>query len=383
MKKEFIMNKSEIIKDLKLSPIYNMSQSSLENFHTSFLCWLGNTYPIAFKKLFNKFNNKRFDEGKKHSCETQVKHTLLKNENDEKNKSIRTDLEFKFNDNELIIIENKIKSFPNDEQLKIYSNVKEFDKGTTTFILLSLVKKMDLPGCWKYMSYLELANQMEKIFNKKFKYDKYDENYHKHLIQDYIFVIRKISKIFETLISKLEEKKYNFYKYDKDIEDKKYDINKYDLRDIFIKYRTSKLANYINTEIIKKNKKWKVKNEFFNKKGVISIEKEVCISNVKFYIQIEWNQYRYAIVYEKDNTKIEDIANELLAKKLWFFNTTNKKLCKYGTDFKYLYWKLDEHFVKKLEEVEYKQIINRINEDIDIFENNLTKIKKTIKSIVK
>jgi len=383
------MKKEKMVKDLKSSPIYNMSQSSLENFHTSFLCWLGNTYPVAFKKLFNKFNKKRFDEDKKHSCETQVKHTLLKNEDDEKNKSIRTDLEFKFNDNELIIIENKIKSFPNDEQLKIYSNVKEFDKGTTTFILLSLVKKkkMNLPNPWEYMSYLELANQMGKIFNKKFKYDKYYENYHKYLIQDYIFVIRKISKIFETLISKIEEKKYNFYKYDKDIEDKKHDINKYDLRDIFIKYRTSKLANYINTGISKKNKEWKVKNEFFNKKGVISIEKEECISYVKFYIQIEGNQYRYAISYEKDNTKIEKIAKELSDNELWFFDTTNKKLCKYGTDFKYLYWKLadeeDGKFAKKLEDVEYKQIINRINNDIERFEKKLDEIQNCISKFVK
>ena len=83
----------------------------------------------------------------------------------------------------------------------------------------------------------------------------------------------------------------------------------------------------------------------------------------------------------------QNIAKKLSYKKLWFFDTTNKKLCKYGNNFKYLYWKLadkeDGKFAKELEDVEYKQIINRINEDIDIFENNLTKIKKAIKSVVK
>ena len=34
------------------SPIYNMSMCSLENFHTNFLKWLGNTYPNETLHLF-------------------------------------------------------------------------------------------------------------------------------------------------------------------------------------------------------------------------------------------------------------------------------------------------------------------------------------------
>ena len=364
------MAKREINKDLKSSPIYNMSQSSLENFHTSFLCWLGNTYPIAFKKLFNEFNDKRFDKNKEYHCETQVKHTNPNKNKDDK--SIITDLEFQFNNNELIIIENKIKSYPDYDQLEKYYDIINKENKRTNSILLSLVEgnKIKLPKTWNYMSYSDLAKNMRRIF-------KHEKGYHKYLIQDYINVITKISNVFSEA-DNIEKDKYNFYKYDNDIKDKKLDINKYDLRDIFIKFRTSELANYINTKIGKKNKEWKVKNEFFNKKGVISIEKEVSISNVKFYIQIEGYQYRYAISYEKDNTKIEDISNELLTNKLWFFDIDkkNKKYCKYGSNFKYRYCKI-------IEDIEYKQIIKKINKDIKNFDDHLDEIKKLIAKFVK
>lgn len=381
------MKKEKMVKDLKSSPIYNMSQSSLENFHTSFLCWLGNTYSVAFKKLFNKFNKKRFDEDKKHSCETQVKHTLLKNEDDEKNKSIRTDLEFKFNDNELIIIENKIKSFPNDEQLKIYSNVKEFDKGTTTFILLSLVKKkkMNLPNPWEYMSYLELANQMGKIFNKKFKYDKYYENYHKCLIQDYIFVIREISKIFETLISEIEEKKYDFYKYDKQ-EYENDEINKYDLRDIFVKFKTSELANYINKNINKKYN-WEIKEGFSRKQGIVDIIRKID-EKFRFQIQLQGSNYSYGFVYlEKESNKWKkriEIAKDLFEKKYWFVNTENPKKAKKDKCF----LSFEPDFIyrcsnEKIDNQTYKKIMSRINTDIKEFEKNLLEIQNCISKFVK
>lgn len=359
------MKKKEIIKDLKSSPIYNMSQSSLENFHTSFLCWLGNTYPIAFKKLFNKFNNKNFD--KKHSCETQVKHTLLKNKDDEKNKSIRTDLEFKFNDNELIIIENKIKSFPNDEQLKIYSNVKEFDKGTTTFILLSLVKKMKLPNPWKYMSYLELANQMGKIFNKKFKYDKYDENYHKCLIQDYINVINLLSRNFP----KKSNETYDLYEQKKEIID--------DLQDIYIKYRTSELANYIKKKI-NKEYNWDIKEGFYRTQGIVDVIRKLD-NNITFKIQIQGNYYNYGVVYSKSEKWGIKIAKKLFEKKYWFVKTENPKgktnhenFLSFAPDFIY------RRYEEKLDNKTYKEIINIINKDIKDFEKNLSKIKECVRN---
>ena len=39
--------------NILVSPIYNLSMCSLENFHTCFLNWLGNKYPQKTLKLFS------------------------------------------------------------------------------------------------------------------------------------------------------------------------------------------------------------------------------------------------------------------------------------------------------------------------------------------
>ena len=38
--------------ELQESPLYNLSLSSLENFHTAFLVWLGNNYKKEFLSVF-------------------------------------------------------------------------------------------------------------------------------------------------------------------------------------------------------------------------------------------------------------------------------------------------------------------------------------------
>ena len=38
--------------ELKQSPLYNLSLSSLENFHTAFLVWLGKNYKKEFLSVF-------------------------------------------------------------------------------------------------------------------------------------------------------------------------------------------------------------------------------------------------------------------------------------------------------------------------------------------
>lgn len=374
------MKKEKMVKDLKSSPIYNMSQSSLENFHTSFLCWLGNTYPVAFKKLFNKFNKKRFDEDKKHSCETQVKHTLLKNEDDEKNKSIRTDLEFQFNNNELIIIENKIKSYPDYDQLEKYYDIINKENKRTIFILLSLVEgnKIKLPKTWNYMSYSDLAKNMRRIF-------KHEKGYYKYLIQDYINVITKISNIFSEA-DNIEKEKYNFYKYDQKGNEND-EINKYDLRDIFIKFKTSELAKYINKNIKEKDN-WKIKEGFSRRQGIVDIIRKLDEKS-RFHIQIQGKQYSYGFVYleNESNEKIwekrREIANKLKEKEYWFFNTKNTKRTTYENfrsdepDFIYRCSK------EKIDEKTYKEIVNIINKDIKNFEDHLDEIKKLIAKFVK
>ncbi|WP_413853436.1 PD-(D/E)XK nuclease family protein [Candidatus Ruminimicrobium bovinum] len=369
------MNKSELIKNLKSSPIYNMSQDSLENFHTSFLCWLGNTYPEKFIKLFN---DKRFDKTKEYNCKKQVIHT--NSNKNEGNKNIRTDLEFQFNDNELIIIENKMKSYPDYNQLEKYYDIICKEKKETTFILLSLVDKINLPKQWICISYSDLAKKMNKIFCENVEYKKDYQDYHKCLMQDYINVINLLSKSFP-------EKNNEIYDLD---EQKKQIID--DLQDIYIKYRTSELANYINKEIRKKCN-WEIKESFSakSKEGVVDVIRKLDENN-RFHIQIQGKQYSYGFVYLEGKSTPDDIwkerikiANKLKDQGYWFVDIKDPKrktkcenFYSYKPDF--IYRQSNKGIDEK---TTYKEITNRIKKDIEKFEQNLVEIQNCIYEFVK
>lgn len=364
------MNKSELTKNLKSSPIYNMSQDSLENFHTSFLCWLGNTYPENFIKLFNI---KNFDKNKDYHCEKQVIH---RNPNkNEGNKNIRTDLELQFNNNELIVIENKIKSYPDYNQLEEYYDIISKEKKETTFILLSLVEKINLSKKWICISYSDLAKKMNKIFGENFE-DKRD--YHKYLIQDYINVINLLSKSFPEKNNEI----YDLYEQKKQIID--------DLQDIYIKYRISELANYINKNIKEKDN-WEIKEGFSRKQGIIDVIRKLDENN-RFHIQIQGKQYSYGFVYLEGKSNPDDIwkertkiANKLKDQGYWFVDTKDPKRktkCKNFYSFKpdFIYRQSNKGIDEK---TTYKEITNRIKKDIEKFEQNLVEIQNCIYEFVK
>ena len=96
--------------NLKNSPIYNLSISSLENFYTSFLNWMGQEYP---RELLKILTGKEFSKEAKIAFETQVQY----------GKNIKLDLQIKIKDGdniEYVVVENKLKSYLDDTQLIEY-----------------------------------------------------------------------------------------------------------------------------------------------------------------------------------------------------------------------------------------------------------------------
>ena len=352
--------------NLLSSPIYNLSMCSLENFHTCFWKWVGNTYKKEFLKVF--VDKDILDEN-------DIEYTdqvPLSN--------FKLDFEIKINENnqeKRIIIENKIKSFPSNTQLEDY--LKEAGTKNNTFILTSLAPKFDIPKPWKYLSYIEIADNMSKIFNEKFKYK---NDFHKYLIQDYINVIRYLSKNFPC--DKTE--KYDFYS--------KEDLSPAGLRDIYIKWRTSEFASYIKKYI--NGCDYYVNHSFHNKKGTIDIIKTFTHQlHFDIGIQIEGNQYRYFIntfndeSVELGNQLREELAKELLEKGYWFINTQTpkkskiyKSFCGYNPGFVYRYFLIDKFFgVDNLEEVSYEQIAEKIYQDITNLDKNIVAILKIVQNI--
>lgn len=344
--------------ELQNSPIYNLSMCSLENFHTCFLTWLGNKYPIETLKLFS---DKKVTNPNSVNFEKQVPYgtgTIL-------------DLQVKITENnetEYLVIENKFKSYPKPEQLNKYHEI--FKDKKTDFMLLSLDPSMNLPAPWHFISYSELANKMKGAFKDVTGYDK-------NLIEDYTNVIDILSSAFPN--SDIE--KYNMY------EPTEYD--KLGLRDIYIKYRTAGLSYYID-RFLNRNDLY-IDWSFHNKKGTVDIVQELIKDVFNIGIQIEKNQYRYfaRIKNISDDEKREELANELFKKGYWFFDTTSvdsgriyKEFLGYNPDFIYRYISLDKMFDKNFKDISYEEIAKNVKRDMDKITNNLNEIKAIINKYI-
>jgi hypothetical protein len=96
----------ETIEKLKKSPLFNLSLSSKELFHSNFLYWIGHNYPSEFGGLFSKYLNEQPED----SC---IKEIFREREN--------IDLSFSYSNGQEVLIENKVKSVPYIGQLVKYS----------------------------------------------------------------------------------------------------------------------------------------------------------------------------------------------------------------------------------------------------------------------
>lgn len=97
-----------IINKLKKSPIFNLSLSSKELFHSNFLSWLAENYNEEFGHIFIEYLKDK-----------PTKSSRIK---DIKREKKNIDLSFTYIENsQELLIENKIKSIPYVEQLIKYS----------------------------------------------------------------------------------------------------------------------------------------------------------------------------------------------------------------------------------------------------------------------
>lgn len=340
------------------SPIYNLSMCSLENFHTNFIYWLGSNYPNESLKLFipgKSVENIKFENQVKHNEYIFDLCVTMGNNNEE-----------------ILIIENKLKSFPTEKQLTEYSDA--FEGKNAAFILLSLAPKTKLPEKWQFLSYAELANRMHKVFDNA----DFLNEYHKYLVKDYISVIETISKNFP----QNKSMKYDFY--DVTVVD--------DLKDIYIKYRTSELCSYIDTTAnLSATENLSATVDFRNKQGIINVSYKFEDYNIIFAIQIQHKEYRYGIRYgdKTENELRETIANKLVNNGLWFNGCTesypnaknypSKKFCGYKPNFIYRYQTLEKMFNKnKMSDITYREIAEKVSEDITALMEHKDKIVNLI-----
>ena len=234
----------EALKKIKTSTLFNLSLGSKELFHSNFLAWLAENYSLEIGIAFSKF----IKENK--TINLKIKPPLREKEN--------IDLTFTYEDNQILIIENKVKSLPFISQLEEYSKAHSLNKN---YLLLSLYKPnfinennqviINNQIIWNYLSYKELA---EYIKNIKLKTD-----YDKFVIEDYIFFIENLSLLESAIIIDWEKDSFNFYTGEISEE-----INFRELRihDFFLKHK----YNQIKIKIIDKIKELNTKDKMFKVK---------------------------------------------------------------------------------------------------------------------
>jgi len=319
--------------ELKASPIFNLSLSSKELFHSNFIAWICDNYPYEFGNLIiNEFNldvqNKKIISTKREA------------------KSLDLIIEF---ESKKIIIENKVKSTPNKQQL---INYKSENNPEDVYILLTLIQpNFDLEEIgWKLFTYVDLSELLKKLSNE------ISIEYHRSIISDYSNFIKILCDLNEFMIIDFNNGHFDFYG------EKHRLFQSVRLHDLYLKssydrliyeiknYLKSKISNY---EIIA-GKRYSheinrnqivISTIIVNGKGVVNID----YSNedeIIYGIMLDGNRYnQYIYVWGNKAENIFEIADKLQNDKVWFrFNDIpieevypkkDKKYNKFGNNMLY------------------------------------------------
>jgi hypothetical protein len=220
------------IENLKKSPLFNLSLASKELFHSNFWAWLFEQTRNTTSDFFSKQLNRNF--GKLIKVDREEQRKIKKND---KEKTVNFDIYLKFENNNNIIIENKIKSIPDIYQLEEYTKATYQNNKNEILFLLSPYKPENLMG-YKHIEYRKLLDFFHEKINKNKMSD-----YYKALYNDYY----DFMKILLDLIEDWENMKiFNFHsKYN----DKKNDYNKFKelrLHDLYHKFKYFRLREELD-----------------------------------------------------------------------------------------------------------------------------------------
>jgi hypothetical protein len=367
----------ETIEKLKSSPIFNLSLSSKELFHSNFLYWIGQNYPSEFGELFSKYLNEQPED-------LRIKEIFREREN--------IDLSFNYFNGQEVLIENKVKSVPYIGQLAKYS---EKHTNRKNYILLSLSEpmffqsqnKLEINGAtWYYLSYTVLQLMLQTIA------EKINNEYHRQIIIDYCEFISGLIQINEHC--KIDEEElFDFHSIKTNqLYRELIDIR---LHDFYLKKKYELLAFEIYKKLNKRGKNltdFSLPLNWNNETPIIFMGygmtrslglmdlKYLISPNIALGIQIQGEHYR--MVVEDTTGKIAKKIKNELEKNLWFdFSKTfpqsrvypkpEKGFNKYGETFFYKSVKLGT-------KLKIKDIVDIILSDVERIESNFKAIEGII-----
>ena len=266
------------IKDLKESPLYNLSLVNKELFHSNFIAWFGKTYPAHFIELIEiLLDKKKWLDGDKFDIRREFNHF---------------DISVFEGENLKLVIENKVKSIPTQNQLDEYKN--KIKNENVQLILLTMnvqlhesTSEQDNENIgWKIVNYRTLSKGLELIK------DKIDNDYHKELLADYCTYISNLESVIENYTNNgkyFDEEKYTTLK-ELGIHDV---CGKREMQDVY-----NKLVKRLNDEgIATNNSDVLVKWDYTNAKPLIEVRFKNPKKSDHIFIQIQGNQYRHAVEF--------------------------------------------------------------------------------------
>ena len=333
--------------ELQQNPMYRLSMSSLELFHSNFLEWL---FDINHKAFLNCFNL-TVDDSSTYTIERE--YHLGKNAE----KEWVTDIAVFKNGKMILIIENKIKSTPSKGQLKYQSELADKKAKGCKKVLLSL---------FEYSVSKGKSYGFDKVLYKKLC-RKIRDNYKSHLpntyINDYCEMLKNLQKVIDKdpLVKDWKDGHYTAHMFSKKLEI-------YDMMDAFRKYQAASLADKFEKLFIKTDREkgtlckktnlpMTCEHSLNNKHACTTIAYELN-DRLNVGVQIEHDQLR---IFFEDKKKDFNIPNVHTCWNSWFgVDDPSKKIqgvakkiedqqyCSYDmskSSFIYRYVKLDDIFV--------------------------------------
>jgi hypothetical protein len=372
------MDIRNIKEHLLKSPLFNLSLSSKELFHSNFLYWVAKNYPTSFANAFRPFLN------------DPNQHTKLNNVEREKH---NIDLTLNYDDGQIIYVENKIKSVPYREQLKQYS---KNHNPKNCYLLLSLSRPSFFGDSdilligrakWQYLSYAQL-NKLLKIC-----LDEITDTYHIEIIKDYQMFVNGLVEI-NSLTQIDRNSLFNFHSTAKDINYK--ELKELRLHDFYLKKKYELLAYSVYTKLKSRNNNliefgapldWDLNEPTIylgygmsRAQGLMDL-KYIISNGFALGIQIQGEHYR--MVIEDNNGRIANKLKSDLDNGIWFnfyekfpkqrvYPNPAKGFNKFGSVFFYKSVKLGTNRT-------VESIVSTILKDVERIEKNITAIKEKIK----
>ena len=312
------------INKLKESPLFNLSLSSSELFHSNFLYWVANNYKKEFGEMFAPYLKEVPSDLTIHNVYREKKNI---------------DLSFSYQNGQEVFIENNVKSVPYIQQLVRYSN----NNPNHNYILLSLSRPLffddlDIHGReldykeiegvkWHYISYEVLKVKLQSILVEINEHDEY----HSKIITDYCNFIQSLIEVKEFCKLKNYEK-FDFYS--KENNEVYKELENIRLHDFYLK----KKYEFLAFEVYKRLKNKGVRHRLIsfgtpldwesdspiiyfssgmtNTQGLMDL-KYLISERVALGIQIQGDQYRM-VVEDRNEVTANSIKEILHEKGLWF-----------------------------------------------------------------